>query len=56
VSLAIALSYQLSKISPVEIFYEGNDPEAVSKRITYISYIAHHTDNLMVQAEQDKKD
>jgi len=28
----------------------------VSKRITYISYIAHYTDNLMIQAEQDKKD
>ena len=56
VSQAITLSYQLSKISPVEIFYEGNDPESVSKRITYISYIAHYTDNLMIQAEQDKKD
>jgi len=52
----LSLSYELSKISPVEILYEGKDPEAVSKRITYISYISNYTDQLMKQAMKDKEE
>ncbi|MGB9793725.1 murein hydrolase activator EnvC family protein [Caldisericum exile] len=51
---AINLSYKLTAISPVELLYEGSDPESVYKRITYISYISDYTRKLMEQAEKDK--
>ncbi|BAL81177.1 murein hydrolase activator EnvC family protein [Caldisericum exile] len=51
---AVNLSYKLTAISPIELLYEGNDPESVYKRITYIGYISDYTKKLMEQAEQDK--
>lgn len=51
---AVNLSYKLTAITPIELLYEGNDPESVYKRITYISYISNYTEKLMKQAEQDK--
>ena len=50
----VNLSYKLTAISPIELLYEGNDPESVYKRITYISYISDYTEKLMKQAEIDK--
>lgn len=52
----VTLSYELSKISPADVFYEGGDPDSVSKRITYISYISSYTEKLMKQAINDKKE
>jgi len=50
---AINLSYQLSYVSPVELFYEGSAPEVVYKRLTYISYISSYTEKLMKDAQND---
>ncbi|MEF3244523.1 MAG: peptidoglycan DD-metalloendopeptidase family protein [Caldisericaceae bacterium] len=52
----VTLSYELSKISPADVFYEGGDPNSVSKRITYITYISSYTEKLMNQAINDKKE
>ncbi len=50
----VNLSYKLSKISPMEVFFEGNDPNTVSMKLSYILYVSSYTKNLMNTAINDK--
>ncbi|MGB9695191.1 MAG: murein hydrolase activator EnvC family protein [Caldisericaceae bacterium] len=50
----INLSYKLSSTTPMEILFEGNDPNSVALKISYISYISSYTKNLMDKAIIDK--
>lgn len=51
---SINLSYKLSNYTAMELLFEGEDPQVISKRIAYISYISSYTKTLMDQAINDK--
>lgn len=51
----IGFSYKMSNYSTMELLFEGQDPQSISKRIAYLSYISSYTKKLMDQAIADKK-
>jgi murein DD-endopeptidase MepM/ murein hydrolase activator NlpD len=50
----VNLSYRLSSTSPMEILFEGSDPNSIALKISYISYISSYTKTLMDKAISDK--
>ncbi len=50
----VNFSYKLSNFSTMELLFEGEDPQVISKRIAYISYISSYTKSLMEKATIEK--
>lgn len=51
---SINLSYKLSNYTAMELLFEGEEPQVISKRIAYISYLSNYTKKLMDQAIEDR--